>query len=117
MIEEVEDELTGEVRRRYVNRSRFQGFSVAKVSHTHTPGEVPMEPVPKVRDRISKLDQRLLEKLREVSLAVSWCSYTEVAVVQSASNLVTTCFAHAILAQGPPGDRDVCDQLPDADEY
>ena len=67
VIEDVEDERTGNVRKRYVNRSRFVGFSTQKIGHGHAPGDVPTGPVKALKEKLSKLDQRILARLNQVS--------------------------------------------------
>ena len=73
-MEEYEVERTGQVRKRYVNKARHVGFAPLRIGHGHVPGEVPMEPVKAVKDKIDKLDQGIMAKLRLVSLqSVSSC--------------------------------------------
>lgn len=68
VVEDWEDPITGEVKRRYVNKSRFAGFGPTVIGHTTPPGEVPSEPVKGVLHNLPKMDQELLEKLRKVTL-------------------------------------------------
>ena len=58
--------MTGEVRTRFVNRQRFQGFSIPRISHMHEPGDIPKEPIPKVKAKIMELDPNIMAKLRQV---------------------------------------------------
>lgn len=64
------DERTGEVKKRYINRMRFVTFALQKVSHKQALGEVPKGPPRSLKDKTDKLDQDLLAKMRNVSLAV-----------------------------------------------
>ena len=70
-IQEVQDPRTGNINLRYVNRSREQHFGAQVIGHQHAPGDVPTEPTKQVLDRMAKLKQPLIEKLRHVRLSVS----------------------------------------------
>ncbi len=61
--EEVWDDDAQETKKRFVNRSRAQGWSVPAVGHGHP---VPTEPEQSVRERMDRLDQRILGRLREL---------------------------------------------------
>lgn len=61
--EEVWDDDAQETKKRYVNRSRAQGWSVPAIGHGHA---VPSEPDKGVLDRIDRLDKGILARLREV---------------------------------------------------
>lgn len=67
-MEEVEDERTGQIKKRYVNKSRAIGFAPQRIGHGHTLGEVPTEPVEGVKHRMDKLDQGIIAKFRKVRL-------------------------------------------------
>jgi general transcription factor 3C polypeptide 5 (transcription factor C subunit 1) len=60
-----QDPITGEVRQRYYNTARHIGFSPITVGHMNP--NIPMEPEAKVRARMPKLNQAILEKMRLVS--------------------------------------------------
>jgi hypothetical protein len=60
-----QDPITGEVRQRYYNTARHIGFSPITVGHMNP--NIPMEPEAKVRARMPKLNQAILEKMRYVS--------------------------------------------------
>ncbi|KAK4686342.1 general transcription factor 3C polypeptide 5 (transcription factor C subunit 1), partial [Tremellales sp. Uapishka_1] len=64
--EDFYDERTGETRKRYVNKSRAVGFGVQTIGYQHAHGDVPLGPVDVVKQRMSKLSQEILEKLRRL---------------------------------------------------
>ncbi|CAK9787278.1 hypothetical protein CC85DRAFT_284365 [Cutaneotrichosporon oleaginosum] len=61
--EEIWDDDAQETKKRYVNRSRAQGWSVPAVGHGHP---VPTEPEQSVRERMDRLDKRIMTRLREL---------------------------------------------------
>lgn len=69
MVEEFEDERTGQTRARYVNKARFVGHTPAHVGSVFPGIEVPKEPPKNVISAAAKLDQNLLIKMRKVG----WC--------------------------------------------
>ena len=65
-----QDPITGEVRQRYYNTARHIGFSPITVGHMNP--NIPMGPEAKVKARMPKLNQAILEKMRNVNtLAIS----------------------------------------------
>jgi hypothetical protein len=61
------------VRQRYYNTARHIGFSPITVGHMNP--QIPTEPEAKVRQRMPKLNQAILEKMRNVSsISVAWGS-------------------------------------------
>ena len=69
-VEEYEDPRTGEVKQRYLSRSRFLGFGPEAIGHTTPLGQVPSEPVKGVKMKLPKMSAELLDKLRAVSLII-----------------------------------------------
>ena len=65
-VEDYEDQITGETKQRYVNRSRHVAYSIPVIAHS-TEG-IPMEPVKGLMDKLKKADQRILDKMKEVSV-------------------------------------------------
>ena len=66
VVEEFEDERTGQTRARYVNKARFVGHTPAHVGSVFPGVEVPKEPPKSVLSAAAKLDQNLLIKMRKV---------------------------------------------------
>ena len=66
-IENWEDEYTGQVRKRFVNQARYMALGAVSIAHYHNPEDVPREPPPKVVRRSSKLNDDLLNRLKEVN--------------------------------------------------
>lgn len=65
-LTDYQDPMTGEVKQRYYNTARHIGFSPIVVGHLHPLGEIPKEPEGKVRQRMPKLNQEILEKMKGV---------------------------------------------------
>lgn len=61
--EEVWDDDAQETKKRFVNRSRAQGWSVPAIGHGHP---VPAQPDKGVIERMDRLDRRILDRLTEV---------------------------------------------------
>jgi hypothetical protein len=70
VIEEVEDEGTGQRRFRYINKARFVGFTPTRIGHIHDPSDVPTEPPKSVLPILPRLDQALLDKMRAVRVVL-----------------------------------------------
>lgn len=66
-ITEVQDPMTGEIKQRYHNMTRVQGFAPITIGHLHPLGEVPRDPEPKIKGKVPKLNKELLGKMRRVS--------------------------------------------------
>lgn len=64
-MEEVEDPRTGLTKQRMINRGRFNGFALPKIGHS---GVTPSKPVKELEKKIPNMDQRILARLREVSV-------------------------------------------------
>jgi len=60
------DERTGKTIRRHVNRGRFIGYALTKVSHNAPLGKVPAAPPAGLQARLGSLDANVLQRLREV---------------------------------------------------
>jgi hypothetical protein len=71
VVEEFEDERTGQTRARYVNKARFVGHTPAHVGSVFPGIEVPKEPPKSVLSAAAKLDQNLLIKMRKVGIGLS----------------------------------------------
>lgn len=67
VLEEVWDDEAQEPKKRYVNKSRAVGLAVQAIAHGDSP--VPEGPERSVRDRIPKLDKRILKRMQEVGVA------------------------------------------------
>ncbi|EIW69414.1 hypothetical protein TREMEDRAFT_68676 [Tremella mesenterica DSM 1558] len=65
-VEDWEDEKTGQIRKRYVNKARYVALGTESISHVHKPEEVPTGPPAKVKTRMAKLDLQVLKKLKEL---------------------------------------------------
>lgn len=65
-IQEVQDPRTGEINMRFVNRSREQHYGAQVIGHQHSPGDVPSEPTKQVKERMKRLKEPLIQKLRNV---------------------------------------------------
>lgn len=74
VIEDHVDLYTGEVRKRYVNKARFVGAPQTKVGHNHAPGDVPSGPPKALAERVKKVDQRIYERLKAVSICNTACA-------------------------------------------
>lgn len=67
IIQTVTDPRTGQMRERYVNRSRQQEHGVSQISHQHAAGDVPNEPSKAVKGQMNKMKPAILDKLKSVS--------------------------------------------------
>lgn len=65
--EEHYDEHTGKTKRRYVNRGRFVGYALTKISQNAPLGEISKGPSKAMQDRLNTLDPQLMHRLLEVS--------------------------------------------------
>jgi hypothetical protein len=63
VIESAENPLTGEVRDRYVNKSRFVGYNPIAIGHTHS---TPIDPPLAAKEKVAQLDQAIVAKLNKV---------------------------------------------------
>lgn len=68
--EEIWDDDAQEIKKRYVNRSRAQGWSVPAIGHGHP---VPTEPDKAIQERMDKLDKSIVGRLREVRRVSDLC--------------------------------------------
>lgn len=59
--------ITGRIRTRFANNTREHGLAPHIIQHDHTLGDVPREPNVIVHGKMSRLNQDLLQKLRQVS--------------------------------------------------
>ncbi|KAL0254021.1 hypothetical protein I308_101400 [Cryptococcus tetragattii IND107] len=57
--------ITGRIRTRYANNTREHGLAPHIIQHDHTLGDVPREPNVIVQGKMSRLNQDLLQKLRQ----------------------------------------------------
>ncbi|KGB75731.2 hypothetical protein CNBG_1569 [Cryptococcus deuterogattii R265] len=57
--------ITGRIRTRYANNTREHGLAPHIIQHDHTLGDVPREPNAIVQGKMSRLNQDLLQKLRQ----------------------------------------------------
>lgn len=65
--------ITGRIRTRYANNTREHGLAPHIIQHDHTLGDVPREPNAIVQGKMSRLNQDLLQKLRQVSVvSLKW---------------------------------------------
>ena len=66
VVEDVEDPRTGQIKKRYVNKSRSIGFTPQRIGHGHAPGQVPSGPAKGVKDKMAKADPAIMAKLNQV---------------------------------------------------
>lgn len=64
---EVAHPITGRLRTRYANNTREHGLAPHIIQHDHTLGDVPREPNVIVQGKMPRLNQTLLQKLKQVS--------------------------------------------------
>jgi hypothetical protein len=75
-VQEYEDPRTGEIKKRYLNKSRWMGFGPTVIGHLTPLGEVPVEPVLGVRQKLSRMNEKLLDKLKKVRGSCNRESYS-----------------------------------------